>query len=743
MIVKWISLECKKAIQAPVFLTVWILCVILLIGVVSYQCGRKNPSSNEYNRVYELVKSEKPEVVVKCLQEQLKTWEDDRIGIAYWASEQEGLSNKSNLEENEKLFLEKLKEIFPIRTEDNEKLLREVYGEVNTVWKRQEKIEQVLKNITKEIEKSNNSGNVRRRMELRKLEADYQSIPEITITSFYSEKGVLQLINSPLSDALLFLLLIIGVYCIMYSASEKEDWQEEICYSCKYGRRRRAFIQISSVIVLSGLVSASFFIANTYTVSTFLPVEDLTRPIQTISVYTYSSHRWNVLQLILYTFLWRWLSYSTIGCGVYVITAAFRNFRISTFVYICIWLAGYFFKDFFPSNSALIIFRYMNLYSMSDLSFISGESFYFWLFFSVLSYQQAAWSIMVIQWITIIMTIMITAGRTYEENNLYRGFSRGAEDRQKNKKQLRTAVKGELYKKCVVLKIYILFLVIGVISFFAFISKGQERDINQIAYEYYINRWERELEGQDIDLENAFLEEHYLLTEVETGGEDKYAKEGVVFLKSALNKVEEQYRNCVNRAERWNEKLLLFDDQPYIRLFNDRNTIHQNGALALAALLLFVCICESYEYNTGMHEMIWTNKNAKATYIRNGILFIFVVSFIISVLVYIPGYIRALNEDSFRHCFSNAHSIDLEKEVRFSCSILELLIIYYITHVISLFLIGAIVFAVSCLTNSSSVTIIISIILMLPYVLLLCGFEDAPGFGILPFISGEYIFIAS
>lgn len=468
---------------------------------------------------------------------------------------------------------------------------------------------------------------------------------------------------------------------------------------------------------------------------------DLTARIQSVAAYMESSLSISIWQYILLSVLTKALVLFGTGAILTAFCVAAENILMPYLIGILLWGISFLLYSFVPTASKWTVFKYLNLAGIMKTEKLYGGYLNLDLFGYPVSRMELSWLItMLIVVVGILLCLIL--------------FSRGSHLELKNKKQRAlfsfkphgSAVLHEGYKIMVTNKAALILLIFGVLIGYRILSQSYSPSVQEQYYQDIMFQLEGELTAEKellIQEEQARYTEAFEQIELieQKVLEGKITESAAEQLKSqwyaitafypSFERVWQQYENiCENGGD-------FIYDTGYLYVFGALNeeALIDFLLLTLGVIFAFSNVI-SMEDQRGSWNLISATQQGKRKILCHKFAICGVATAVVSLVPFVCKIIRVSSVYPLRGLGNLVNNIPYCENFPIYISVWFFLLLMVLSQAVCLMAVTAIVLGLSCWRKNHVQTIFFAVLLLaIPLVLRLLGFDFAEWFSIYPFYS--------
>lgn len=773
--------ECGKTLRNRKFLVLWCLLVVLQVFLAAREeslMSPYQPGSEEYEAVYAILqREESPAKALEVLNALIEEMEAESYSTSIATMVTGGEDTKIQGTEDQSKTVsqagEQIRSLFPENHYLARRFLEKIRGEVSAVAGREKMVASAVENARilgnlsmLQSQTGSRQGNI------EKTGRDFEKAPQVMITQVWPERGLAMCFQNPLADVFVLLLLFAALHLMV--AEGYQNGMETLVLSTRCGRGQVSAARATALALVTGIVWLVFFAAQAATSRFFYSWGDLSRPVQSVSSYVKCLFPLSVGQLLFLCFTWKWLVYVLCGLLALGLMKLWQRELLAYGFLAGLWGVGFLLWTSIADNSAFAMWKYSNLYvllrpdliwgSYRNIELVDGYGVitgvrdlivealrYFSLPVPAAFLRQlpAGGSIWISGWnyalAILAFLLAFCVGLLYllRDRLVQMEKSISIVRKRKGPSIGNSLLGGELKKGYVVQKAALFF---GLLICFQWQGYGNENLYHgneEVFYQQYMNRWERELTGPDALLKDAMEEEWEEVTKGLRNESETYGRDVALVLMNSLQRAEERYNKQLDTLTKKGGKLLYFYEGQYRYLVDSPDRDIQNGAQALLLIILLSAMLAGLEQKSGMRVMIRSTGKGEKWYAALKLCLVVSYVFLAELLFYSPDILLTCQTYDLSSSLPAAvQSLPSLAAFPLPMSILQYLILLYVWRFLVLSAAGALtLWLVEVLKNGTVAALFAVILLWLPCLLYYLGLKDMAGFGILPFLGGNRWFM--
>ena len=565
---------------------------------------------------------------------------------------------------------------------------------------------------------------------VEKTAQDFQSLEEIDI-QFGSDQAITAFVQYRLPDYLS--LIIIMIFCLKFSEDQRKGlW--ELFHSLPRGRRWLAANRIFILFTLSFAIMALLYISTLVECfALFGGVQDLGRPIQSISIFQTCTLHISIFQYLIYFFAFRLCATFLLALVMWNLLRCFKEIKYSILLIAVILGVEYYLYNSIPEQSYLNILKYINLFSFIHINPVFTGYFNLNLF----GYPLNARPVIIILLLPcIILALLICfCERRITGNKLILRL------------RWKTSIKAhmisrlhffgfELYKLLIIQKGLPVFAVLLIILLkFQFFSYIPRTDVERQT-ETYLTQLEGEITQNTISeitrLQEEIDTQKDSFSQAETAyleGQISYAEyykqasqfDSALLQEAALYEVQSRVSELQIRQQASSEKLWILSENNYKSMYGfiinqeqDEESFtkqHTLGVLSLAALCLLIAGSYSYENQSGINNLLNTMAKGKSHLRMNKLKVNLLITFFVWLCINGIEVYRLYQETSLSNIHAPVQSLSIFPRFPLHISIMEFLLIVYLIRLINLWCVTCFIMLLSKWCKREAQATLISIII--------------------------------
>lgn len=573
---------------------------------------------------------------------------------------------------------------------------------------------------------------------IKKSAGDYAVLTADQI-SWRSGKALRGATESSWTDLLLLLSIFLFVGNLILDEKEKKLFY--VTRGTKHGIIPSILGKLSALLTHCLFMTILLYGVNLLYYGGTIGLGDLTARIQSVAAYMESSLSISIWQYILLSVLTKALVLFGIGGILTAFCIAAENILMPYLIGILLWGISFLLYSFVPTASKWTVFKYLNLAGIMKTENLYGGYLNLDLFGYPVSRRSLSWLIIIATVVVGILLCLIL-------------FSRGGHLELKNKK-LRalfsfkphgSAVLHEGYKIMVTNKAGLILLVFGVLIGYRILSQSYSPSVQEQYYQDIMFQLEGELTEKK---EQLILEEQARYTEAfeqielieQKVLEGKITESAAEQLKSqwytitafypSFERVWQQYENiCENGGD-------FIYDTGYLYVFGALNE-----EMLIDLLLLTLCVIFAFsnvismEDQRGSWNLLSATRQGKSKILCHKFAICGVATAVVSLIPFVCRIIRVSSVYPLRGLGDLVNNIPYFEDFPLYISMWFFLLLMALSQAVCLMAVTTVVLGLSYWRKNHVQTIFFAVLLLVvPMVLRLLGFDFAEWFSIYPFYS--------
>lgn len=567
-----------------------------------------------------------------------------------------------------------------------------------------------------------------------------------TNINYEIDKGIDKVTAISITD--FFVVIMIFIFSTILITEEKEKNLFTIIKSTKNGQTETIVAKITSLLLGVLLVSLIFYGMNFVYYAITIGYGNLSSTIQSLPIFMLSTLKVNILEYLLLFFSSKLLILFLIGIIMFYFSVQFNNSTSSITGITILILISFLLTESIDVNSSINLLRSFNLINLVNTNTI--YEIYGNLQLGNLLFEKSS-ILLILQFVFIVLFISLSIFKylksmniTLKENII---LSKLKKFKIFKKIQFNRVFAFEFYKLLFTNKA--LLIVIIFLGFLGFNYKNQSFNLsfNEAFYKGYMDVLKGDLteekESMILNTKREYDEAEAKIDEISelykkgelTFSQANYAKmpyEDILATKELFSRIEEKYEYIKE-----NPHAKFVYDTGYNKLLRINNQVNENDIYLLIVTIISLLGLFIMEYKTGFIHILnatikGRNKTAKQKILVSVILCTFI--YIISIIPEILGTLKMYGMDNLS---SSIISLTYFKGLPASITILEYMILFYITRYISYIMIVLLIeFIALKLKNLVFAFTITTVMLFIPIILDVLNFVKINGF---PFMNLSWI----
>lgn len=594
------------------------------------------------------------------------------------------------------------------------RLFQIVTEEITNVWSRDERIAETIRQADAlqgvGIFQAAWDDYTKRNMEQTK--EDFLEATSIPVTSFEPEQGIRMVMENGLGDAFVLLMLFLIVYLMVYQGYE--NGLEPVIAGSHLGRGKVLVWRGLAISACVGIAWFLLFFSALACGAFWYGLGDIGRPVQALSDYVTYLGSMNVGGLFVVSFLSKWLVFSLLGILLVLFVRLLRNMVAPSVLIFVLFGLGYFLWQGISDSSVWRLLRYINLYYLlrPDMALCVYRNL------NVLGWPVAGSVIrigaVVFMGVVGVASLVATRYVSPQGNQTRRKILRRTQMKPKVLGLLQT----EFHKAWRVRHLAVLLLIVLGYQIWIYSEKEIWLYPEERIYQNYLNQWERELDGENVDLWQIIQEEETELVLGLSGQSHIYSMEAAQYIFSAFSGAKGRVEALQEVAKEREEAPYLFYEGVYDVLVDDEGQDILTGCMAFFLLLVAVTHMTGQEYQSGMRTMIQTTKRGKDRFLKDRMIVLFSICLGILLVVYVPDLWLTFRTWEITTLGVPVYSLPTHGNFPFAISIGGYLAVMYLWRLAVLFLLGVLMlFGMERLRNEMVGFLAMGVVLGLPYLL--------------------------
>lgn len=557
---------------------------------------------------------------------------------------------------------------------------------------------------------------------IEKTPQDFQKLKG-AVLQIGNNTAVEQATQFNITDYLMLVLLtIISIFLFCF---EREKGLYPLVRSTQKGRVATIVAKLVAVLVVTAVTTLIFYISNIIICGIYFGLGDMSRCIQSISIFMDCSLRVSVFGYLL---LWLLGKVITLCCIALLISSGFVVIKATAKMYgiIVAFLGAEIFASIFiDGKSAFSFFKYVNILYLFSENNLFGRYLNVNIFSIPVNIITVWITVMAVLAVVSILTCIIIFTKSSQTAKKSSLISLVSAFTQKGRK-IRGSVsiyRGEAfkhYKTSFAIVILIALSVFAVTNFQDDLSIRFSDSVDS-AYNTYMNSVEGEIDNKTnnyLEKEQKYFDElnsekNKIYKDKTLSIEEKSSKTGYIdtILKSkgsAFEKIMEQKEYAVNKGKEIGEQPCFINYLVCKRLAEDTYREWLYFTLLMAVVIFCTSNIFSCEYKTNMTNLIRSNYHGKGRLVSIKLFTVMVTSVLSFALVYLPyliNFVRTFGTKIFN--IPLAFMTDFSK-LTSSLTVGEFVVILGIVHLVATVTITAVVFMMSLLLKNNILTMIVS-----------------------------------
>ncbi len=500
-----------------------------------------------------------------------------------------------------------------------------------------------------------------------KTAKDYQALKNVTIT-YELEKGVKDAISFPLTSY--FLLIGIFVVSSFLIIEEKDKRLFLLIKTTLKGQYQTILAKCMVIIVIVAVMSLLMILSQLWYMHIHIGLGDLTRSIQSLRSYLYSSFQWNVIELIVGIVCLKYFTICCIGLLMMLLMIVFQHKIYVMMIVMGIGVIEFILSLVISPLSSLYLWKYINF-----ISFMQPEIF-FQIYKNVLLgnqlilLQNIAWIVIsVLLMMLFIMCIVIYIyQKEYQIPSFYLIF-------QRERHISLSLFKQEIYKCLWVQKVFFLIIISSMILGYQYMSLTIPQEMDIIVYqgymevlngkltkekEIYIEKEKQRYEDLHQKLEDFIQQEKEgKISQIQRINMSESIEQQIMY-EHVFNQIIEQYQIIQE-----NPSMDFVFSYPYEQMFFETKWTFIPILLLLFISILSTSSIITYEYQNQCYSLMKTTQHGHHKTITYKLLLSVGLVIILFIITQLPTVLLFMKTYGFSSLSSSAISIGclLPKEV--------------------------------------------------------------------------------
>jgi hypothetical protein len=521
------------------------------------------------------------------------------------------------------------------------------------------------------------------------------------------------------------LLVLVVVISVFLFCLERENGIYPLVRSTKKGRVTTASSKLMVAVIVTAFCTILFYTSNVLISGLYFGFGDMSRSIQSISIFMNCSLKLSIFE---YISLWILGKIITLCVIVLLISLGFVVIKTSAKMYsIIVVVLGLeiFANNFIDGTSVFAFFKYVNIFYFLLGNNLFGKYLNVNIFsepVNIITVWGFAMVLLSLVSISVLIIVFAKSSQTTKKFTLISYISALREKRTKISGNTKI-YSGEAFKHY---KTSLVMVVLIVLTVFAVIKLNDDlsirfSDSSENAYNTYMEK----LEGNIDEDTNSFLieEQKYFdelkakrkailkdstLTENDKESQNSYIDAILKSKGTAFNRIQEQKTYVTEKGKEINEQPALINDLVCKRLTEDTYREWLYFTLLMAVVIFSASNIFACEYKNKMANLLRSNYYGKGRLIFTKLCTVMVTSILAFTLVYLPYLINFTNtfgkgEFSIPLAFMSDFS-----SLTSSITVGEFILVLGLIHFALTFTVTALVSMLSLLLKNNILTMIVS-----------------------------------
>lgn len=566
---------------------------------------------------------------------------------------------------------------------------------------------------------------------------------------FAPSKGVKMASNSPFTDIISLLLVLVLCYQLMIR--EKQDGSLFLMKSNTRGRLAFITAKVFAIICGSVAMTVLLYSGNILLAQMKYGLGDLDRCVQSVGEYVSCGFDMTVREFLLYYIICKVVIFVFFAVlmllasylvknasGIYLSLAAFDG--LSAVLYVLI-----------PSNHMFNFFKYVNFFYFQQSQLILCQ------YQNINVFTQPILSTWCFFMVAALIPVLIAVNLwAFCNCRVSAGSKSGFKFKRKDRKITSNLQKHEFYKLAVTNRALLILVAFIALQWFTAASYREHLTIEEVEDRSFINRVGGVVTQENQERINAAYKEFDALEQqlselVEEFNEGKLtqmeytAKSAPLGEKlskrEALERVEARYHELLELSEQTGKTYHLIFEREYNLLTNNENN---DTVRALEILIVLIACMGGYfamENASGMEKIISTCLGGKRRVAGKKLISGAIVTFIAAVITYLPDVLLTHKNFGMKNLGATAHSLKQLEGVGADITIWQYLLIVFLIRLLGAAIAVMIIHYVSDKTKNHLIAAVISTaVLALPPVMKLLGLNLLNDVSLIPLLSGNLLF---
>lgn len=562
----------------------------------------------------------------------------------------------------------------------------------------------------------------------------------INIQPVYSaSKGVSAAVSNVVAD--ISILVIAVVTSILLFADKKSN---QFALSMKNGGRYYASVKLCVLVLITVLSAVFISLTNIGTASVIYGLDDISRPVQSVEGFVFSSFAISVGEMLLLSVFFKALSSVAFGFIASLLCVCLKS-NATVFVSTSVIIATEAVLLLtIPSQSNIAIAKYANLWTLSDTQAIIGD--YFNL--NIFGYPFSNSFICIV--FSLLLSLLLICAVLYFYPKSVGGNNNSPESR-----------KGIFFTLLLFHETYRIFIerkgaFALILAVCISLIYGNTFKMNYDVDERYKTAYINDIGGEiNDDTYNYIGAEKQRFADVQ-----KQINE--LQIKYTDGKISAQGYSAAYAAllqETAGERAFSYLEQQVISADGKGNLIYDTGYNKLTAfdgyandvipsmivvLLIIVLIAPIYskDKEIGLQKIISSTIRGEKSLAIHRAFITSAISFTACLIAFIPQYYTVFTEYGSEWLYAPVQSLMQLSDFPLTISILDYLILINLIRITACVLIGEAVLVMSKFSDKSFVSIAVTMLLfILPLILYMMGADFASKIGVTPLLIGNALFV--